>query len=461
MDESPAERGSPSPAGEPGFRVLVAGGGVAALEAILALREIGPRLEIELLTDADRFRLAAMSVTTPFGADPVPSVSLDRFCAEQRCGRIGDRLAEIWPAQQRALTESGEELPYDALLVCPGARRRPPRAELARPESERALVFTGPDQVAAVRRLVRDAHAADGELSFEVPPGPCWPLPLYELAMLAAHELRSTRARVDFVTPEMAPLEYLGSAASAEVAELLDGLGVRFRSTRGETPHTSPGPLRVTLPELDVPEIPGLPQGSSGFIPTDSAMRVPGAGPVWAAGDATWFPVKQGGLAATQADVAAGGIGRLAGLPEAEAAPGTFRPVIRAALMTPDGPHYLRSAGGAGRTGRAPLWWPPAKVAGRLLAPYLTRALPEHDGEGLADVDPDAERAADHADAVAIALAGADLDARDGEYDRALRWLEVADALELGLPEAYRERRREWRLLVEAKDGDGGDAASA
>ncbi len=425
------------------FRVLIAGGGVAALELVLALRELGPGVEIELLSDADRFRLVALSVNEPFGAEPPPSIALAAFCREQGCTHRQDRLAEIWPAQQRALTEGGVELPYDALVVCPGARRSTPRAELALSGGERALVFTGPERVADVRRLVRDAHGADGELSFEVPAGPNWPLPLYELAMLAAHELRATRARVGIVTPEAEPLECLGPAASRQVAALLDGFGVRFTRTH-EGASTRRGPLRVTLPELDVPEIPGLPQGRDGFIPTDAGMRVPGAGAVWAAGDASWFPLKQGGIAAAQADVAAAGIGTLAGLPPRLGAPSTFRPVIRAALMTPEGPRYLRTTAEHADSDEAPLWWPPAKVAGRLLAPYLARSVERH-GPELTDLEPDPDRTADHAEALAIALAGADLDARDGEYDRALRWLDVAEALEIALPEAYRERRREWR----------------
>ena len=43
----------------------------------------------------------------------------------------------------------------------------------------------------------------------------------------------------------------------------------------------------------------------SGFVPVDEHGRVSGMQRVFAAGDVTTFPIKQGGIAAQQADVAA------------------------------------------------------------------------------------------------------------------------------------------------------------
>ncbi len=130
----------------------------------------------------------------------------------------------------------------------------------------------------------------------------------------------------------------------------------------------------VALPALEVPEIDGIPQRNGGFIPTDTRLNVEGMTDVWAVGDATWFPIKQGGLAAQQADVAAEAIASRAG---AQVPISTFRPVLRAALLTGALPRYFRSALFAGFDDAASpsaLWSPPTKLAGRYLGSYLSAA---------------------------------------------------------------------------------------
>jgi sulfide:quinone oxidoreductase len=203
---------------------------------------------------------------------------------------------------------------------------------------------------------------------------------------------------------------------------------------------------------MEVAQIPGVPQGPSGFIGTDLQMQVEGLGRVYAAGDATWFPIKQGGLAAQQADVAAQSIASCA---DPAIAKGQFRPVLRGALLTGAAPLYLRSgvAGTdkASAAGAAPLWWPPAKIGARYLAPYLSgrgeeqqllEDVPALHGEDLAG------SAADHQEAMELALAGADADARWNDYDGALRWLTLAEQLNITLPPAYTEKRRRWRTAA-------------
>jgi hypothetical protein len=202
----------------------------------------------------------------------------------------------------------------------------------------------------------------------------------------------------------------------------------------------------VTVPALDVPEVPGLSQSARGFVATGPTMRVAGAERVWAVGDVTWTPIKQGGIAAQQADIAAADIAAEAG---ADVEVPAYAPVLRAALMTGEGPFYLRSGTDADGGQRAPLWWPPAKVAGRLLAPYLgSRVDPTLVDEEMLDLQADAGRDAEHAEALELALRWADLDAAAGDYRRALHWLEVAEGLNLVVPEAYRDKRREWQERI-------------
>ncbi len=93
---------------------------------------------------------------------------------------------------------------------------------------------------------------------------------------------------------------------------------------------------------------------------------------VFAAGDTTAFPVKQGGLAAQQADAAAEAIAVLAG---ADIAAEPFRPVLRGLILTGGAPLYARAelsrAGDPASVTTDALWWPPGKIVGRFLGPFL------------------------------------------------------------------------------------------
>jgi sulfide:quinone oxidoreductase len=194
---------------------------------------------------------------------------------------------------------------------------------------------------------------------------------------------------------------------------------------------------------------------------------VPG---VFAAGDATSFPVKQGGLATQQADAVAEAIAVDLGLRRI-ARP--FRPVLRGLLLTGGAPLYLRAELGptgevqvhsdafgetvpiAGEASRRALWWPPGKVGGRYLAPYLASARPPSlSREPLEDRSVTAGRPAPgHEDAVALALLMADEDARAGDLGQALHALDAALALGGGaLPEAYAAHQMQWRRELSRHD---------
>jgi sulfide:quinone oxidoreductase len=435
---------APGDGGE--FTVVVAGGGIAGLEAILALREAGPpSLQIDLLSPSAEFVIAPLSVVEPFGGDAAPRVNLERFCKEQKADLIRSGLSEVWPGQQRVLTEDGDELPYDALLVCTGARRRT--------VLESALNFRGSHDAAALEDLVESATSGEtGRVAFVVPDEVSWPLPLYELALQVAERLSDADADTEiiFLTNEPSPLDVFGPAASARLATIIADAGIDLRCDEAVTATTMAelnADRVVTVPALDVPEIPGLSQSAHGFVATGPTMKVEGTERVWAVGDVTWTPIKQGGIAAQQADVAAADIAVEAG---ADVEVPAYAPVLRAALMTGEGPFYLRSGTDEDGGQRAPLWWPPAKVAGRLLAPYLGRRVdPTLVDEELLDLQADEGRDVEHEEALELALRWADLDAAGGEYRRALHWLEVAEGLNLVVPDAYRDKRREWQERIE------------
>ena len=99
---------------------------------------------------------------------------------------------------------------------------------------------------------------------------------------------------------------------------------------------TSPSPF----PSLLGPAVPGVPHDIGGFTAVDRAAGSPGVDDVYAVGDMTSRPLKQGGLAAQQADVAAGAIAASAGAP-CPVQP--YRPVLRATLLSGRAPLYLRN----------------------------------------------------------------------------------------------------------------------
>jgi sulfide:quinone oxidoreductase len=141
----------------------------------------------------------------------------------------------------------------------------------------------------------------------------------------------------------------------------------------------------VALPRLEGPRLNGVSSDPLGFLPTDPFAQVYGENDIWAAGDATSFPLKQGGIAAQQAEVAAESIAARAG---ADVEPSAFRPVLRGLLLTGMSPRFLRAEGSpaASLIDTEPLWWPPAKIVGRHLAPFLAKHL------GLSELLPDAAR---------------------------------------------------------------------
>ena len=365
--------------------VLIAGGGVGGLEALLALRALaGDRVALTLLSPDDAFVVRALSVEDPF-AHPTPRHhALDGICAEAAARLVHGSLASVDADAGVATTAEGERIAFDDLVVAVGARGRNAFTS--------GIAFHGLEDAEAVHGLVQDVEiGATDSVAFVVPAGMTWPLPLYELALLTAERARGMGVgpALTFVTPEDRPLGVFGRQASDAVAELLreSGItvhaGVHVRDVDHGTLLGMDGRpmLRaarvVTLPLLEGPAVPGLPADPNGFIPVDDASRVHGLADVWAVGDGTTFPLKQGGIAAQQADAAAAAIAAKAG---ADVEPSPFRPQLRAKLFTGARPTYLSEVivGGAGsETSTAsdePLWWPPTKIAAKHLGAWLERA---------------------------------------------------------------------------------------
>jgi sulfide:quinone oxidoreductase len=364
------------------FKVVIAGGGVAALEATLALRALAEeRVSIEVVAPELDFVYRPLSVADPFQVGETRKFPLAQLVEGAGARLNPGRVVAVDPVERVVVTQGAKVRPYDACLVALGAR---PREAVGG-----ALTFSGPESGKALRALLDEVlTGAVRRIVFALPSGVTWPLPLYELALLTSsfavdHFVRDLEVIV--VSPEDRPLSLFGDRVSETIAELLEdrAIDLRLQTIPGKFEH---GELRVApggaigadrvvaLPRLEGPRVEGLPCDRDGFLPVDERCRVGTEVDVYAAGDATQYPLKQGGIAAQMADVAAAGIAELAGAP---VEPQPFRPVLRGLLLTGMAARFLRSepGGRASAVDTEALWAPPAKIVGRYLAPYLATRL--------------------------------------------------------------------------------------
>ncbi len=403
--ERAAEEQGRSGRSRPKCHVLIVGGGVAGLETLLALHALaGDRVQITIVAPELKFINRSMAVAQPFHPKRVRGVRMQDITTEVGARWHHGRLDRVEHDRRRAITTAGDELPYDLLVLALGAH----------PEHEwhprLALTFDGIDDGPTYRLLLKQLlEGRIREVAFVKPGGASWPLPLYDLALSTAAccvDAGVRDVKLSLVTPEGAPLEIFGETASAATRGLLHDNGVALLTSSAGTP-TRPGWLDiapggrgmrvdriVTQPRLIGPRLRGIPCGHDGFLEVDAHGRLAGLDGVYAAGDATTFSIKQGGLAAQQADAVAEAIAASAG---ADIHPQPFRPILRGLLLIGDRPLYLQTdlsggSSGAGSVSPEPLWRPPNKVSGRYLGPYLSArvgdaadVMPQRHDQGVVD----------------------------------------------------------------------------
>jgi sulfide:quinone oxidoreductase len=250
-------------------------------------------------------------------------------------------------------------------------------------------------------RLIRDMDTGHVDsVAFVIPNEWMWPLPLYELALMTAQRARNMglKVQITFITSDSVPLKAFGQAAGKAILGLLDESGIAIH-TGAQVQVPAPRIVRagaievqadriVTLPKITGPAIPGIPASTRWFVPINNRCVVPSTlGRVFAAGDATDFPVKHGGIGAQQADTAAAGITHIAGLGDR---PSPLHPVIRGALLTGDRPLYVAARLVAGLGWQTEIYedppWPAEqKIVADELGAYLGTldpAAPDPAGAG-------------------------------------------------------------------------------
>jgi sulfide:quinone oxidoreductase len=363
------------------FRVLIAGGGVAALETALALKQLaGDRVRMTVIAPNEDFVYRPMTVREPFSFLGARHYPLEPILEDIGAELVRDKLGWVDHKLRVAHTEDGQQFEYDALVLALGTR--------ISPRYEHALTIDDRSMDETLHGLIQDVELGYVDsLAFVAPGRMAWPLPLYELALMTAGRAYDMNVEVPItiVTPEERPLAIFGERASEGVSELLAKAKIEtITNAYAEIPEQGqivigPGHRHVhaarivALPELYGPSIHGFPLSHDGFIRVDRFGQVPDCGPLFAAGDATDFAVKQGGVSAQQADAVAESIAALAG---ADVEPQPFHPVLRGMLMTYDKPYFMSAqiTGGQGYSSEfsgEPLWQPVSKIAAKYLAPYL------------------------------------------------------------------------------------------
>lgn len=368
-------------------RIVILGGGVAAVEALLAASDFAAgRAEIILVSSDPQFRLPPLAAATPFAAGHAAPVDLADLCAAHGTAFRQGLVAMVDAPRQRLVFQDGDELAYQALIVAVGATPVPGA------EAGTQYEPAAPDRVAGIAADLEEGWA--GSVAIVVPDAPTWPLPPFEFALYLKHAARvaGSDAEVHLCTPDPAPLSWLSESAAEQAAGALAQAGVVLHAGHvprvvrsGVVEFDGAEPIEVdrilVLPRLVGPAMPGLPYDEHGFIEVRADRTVPGRPMIWAAGDGTTTPIKFGALACHAADAAAAGALDAVGFagPHVEA-----HPVLHARLLTPEGSVSLSSdpavpdpPGG---------WTGGEKIAGRYLRPALERL-------GATHLVPQAERA--------------------------------------------------------------------
>ena len=372
--------------------IVIAGGGVAGLEALLGLHEIaGDRVRLTLVAPDPEFTYRPLAVAEPFAMGRAHRVPLTRFAQATGAELVVEAVVAVDDAAGTVRLGDRSTRSFDALLVAPGGH--------AVEGVEGATTWWPGGDSDVYGGLLRDIDEGyTSSLAIVVPAGAVWPLPAYELALMTAGEARGMGfdgVRVTVVTPEREPLSAFGPEAGAALREELEHGGVQLVTGAVAVPgdggvRLEPGGERLevqrvsAVPRLVGPSIAGLPADEEGFVLAGDDARVQGTTRTWAAGDGVALPVKFGGLATHQARVAMAGIARAAGVADV---PDPGEPVLETAAAGQAHP----PAPGRGDAEAAPLWWPQGKVSGR----YLPRWLAEH---GVTPAPADAPVPADGVD---------------------------------------------------------------
>jgi sulfide:quinone oxidoreductase len=307
-------------------RVLILGGGFAALETAFLLRmRLHERVDLRLVSDNDHFVFRPNSIYVPFGADPGSLlVGLRKPLAKRGIAFEHGSVAEVDPDGRFVSLADGQRLRYDKLVVATGADTN---AGEVPGLSEHAATIWTTDSMLDVRRRFEQVRerARNGErqrVLFLVPPNNKCSGPLYEIVFMLETWLRRQHARdrvdIAWSTYEHGFIQAFGPRLHELVRTEFAHRGI-YGYTEEVVTEVAPDEVRYAdgrtrgfdhliafPPYVSAVRYPALGGDERGFVPTELATRlVAGRDDVYAPGDAGDFPIKQAFLAFLQADAVA------------------------------------------------------------------------------------------------------------------------------------------------------------
>ena len=408
-------------------RIVVLGGGVAALEAVLLLRShLRAGVELQLVSEADDFLLRPNLVYVPFGADPAASrVDVTHGLWKHEIMPDPGPVEGIDPGAGIVQLADGRKLSYEHLVIATGAAARP--QEIPGLAENAVSIWDLRGMLALKERFEhlrgQGREGAQPRVLFALPPCTQWPLPLYEIALILDTWLRRAHARgpvsIGYLTHEA----YFGETCGPRMHQVL----AEEFATRQIEAHTAqrlvevdeheatfaggrrePFDLLVMMPPLvAAARYEGLPTDERGFLRVEYGTRqVLGHPELYAPGDAGDFPLKDPFLALLEADAAADHLAALItrrdfNSPFDAVSVNVIEMLDRAAFarlplqVTGDAEHPVRLRSDANsdyKVGVSPLW----RMGKRTFASYLLMRFaagePFHAGAGwrLLDVGVDA-----------------------------------------------------------------------
>lgn len=212
-----------SPSANSDVGVVIVGGGAAGLACAVELRRLGFSGEVTILSADSDPPCDRPNLSKDYLAGSAPEEWLwlrgDDWYADKRIDlRLSTEVSKIDPAGRIVHCASGEQLPFDRLLIATGAEPN----RLDSPGLDRPNVYHL-RSVRDARELAEQAHAGARAVII----GASF------IGLEAAAALRQRKVEVDIVSVEEVPLEHVfGKDVGLQLRALHESKGVRFHLNR-------------------------------------------------------------------------------------------------------------------------------------------------------------------------------------------------------------------------------------